>query len=301
MIKETISPIFVQEKVPLAGLTTFGIGGLAKFFCSVCSSQELAEAVRMARKNKTKFFILGGGSNILVADSGFPGLVIKNNNNKITQKKNKIKARSGAKLSGVVALSIKNSLSGLECCWGVPGTVGGAIVGNAGAKENWISQAIETVTVLTPKNKVQILTKDQCQFDYRSSRFQVSQEIILEVVFNLKLLPQEEVNQKQQEFFSLRASQPQEKSAGSIFKNPPAFSAGQLIDQVGLKGKRIGDAQISPKHANFIVNTNNAQAKDVLSLIKLIQKEVFSHYQIKLKPEIKFIGFAKSEIADIIK
>ncbi len=300
MIKKNKFPVKIEEDILLSNLTTFGIGGPAKFFCSVHSNEELINVALLTKKRKKNFLILGGGSNILVSDSGFSGLVIKVENDKISCQKNKIKANSGAKLAQLVALARKKGLSGLEPYWGIPGTIGGAIVGNAGTKDHWIDQVIEDVTILTPQNKIITLNNQQCQFGYRTSRFKTNQEIILKAVFNLKKEKKDKIEKKQKTFASLRTDQPKGKSAGSIFKNPPHFSAGKLIDQVGLKGKKIGQAQISNQHANFIINTNQAKAEDVLTLIRLAQKEVKEKFNLKLEPEIKFIGFAKSEIADII-
>ncbi len=291
----------LAKNIPLADLTTFGIGGPAKLFISVCSNEELIKSVKRARENNIKFFILGGGSNVLIADRGFAGLVIKANNNNIKKKANLIAAQSGARLSELVKFAADNRLSGLEHLWGIPGTVGGAIVGNAGTKDNWIGQVTATVKVLNLNNQLITLGQKDCQFDYRTSRFQNNQEIIVEAIFKLTPASPKEIAQKQDFFTDLKSNQPREKSAGSIFKNPPGDSAGRLIDQAGLKGQKNGDAQISSQHANFIINTNRASAQDVLALMRLAQKEVLTRFQIKLKPEIKLIGFTKSEIADIIK
>ncbi|MDD3679762.1 MAG: UDP-N-acetylmuramate dehydrogenase [Candidatus Shapirobacteria bacterium] len=300
MINKNPFSIKTIKDFPLSKLTTFGIGGPAKLFCYVQTNEELIKVVVDARKKNLDFFILGGGSNILIADSGFPGLVIKTGNDKIVCQKNQITAQSGSSLANLVSSAIKNNLSGLECCLGIPGTVGGAIVGNAGAKDDWISKTISKVTVLNQNNQLQTLTNKQCQFDYRASRFQNSKEIIFQAEFNLEPATKKQLEKNQQKFLLLREKQPREKSAGSIFKNPNGNSAGQLIDQAGLKGKKINDAQISNQHANFIINNNHASAQDVLSLIRLIQGEVFSRFGVKLELEIRLIGFTKPEIIGII-
>ncbi len=289
-----------QKNVLLANLTTFGIGGPAKLFTTVHSNKELAKNIIIAKEHKLKFFILGGGSNILVADSGWNGLVIKNEAKDITISNSKISASSGTKLADLVSLASQNGLTGLECCRGIPGTVGGAIIGNAGAKDNWISQSLNQVTIIDKNNKIKNLNKQECRFDYRTSRFQNSQEIILKAIFELQPASIAKITNREKFFMVLRKNQPQGKSAGSIFKNPTPKPAGWLIEKAGLKGKKIGGAKISTKHANFIINDRQAKAKDVLSLIKLAQEEVLKQFNIQLKPEIKLIGFAKSEIADII-
>lgn len=290
-----------QKNISLANLTTFGIGGPAKFLIIVHSNKELINNIIIARKHKISLFILGSGSNVLIADSGWNGLVIKTENCNITISKNKITAESGVKLADLISFASWHGLTGLECYRGIPGTVGGAIVGNAGTKDSWISQIINQVVVIDKNNKTIKLNNQECCFGYRTSRFQNSKEIVLQATFKLQSTPIKQIKEKEQFFFEQRKNQPRGKSAGSIFKNPPGQSAGRLIEQAGLKGKKIGDAQISSQHANFIINTGQAQAKDILTLIKLAQKEVLKKFNIKLELEIKLIGFAKSQIADIIE
>ncbi len=290
-----------QKNISLANLTTFGIGGPAKFLIIVHSNKELINNIIIARKHKISLFILGSGSNVLIADSGWSGLVIKTENCNITISKNKITAESGVKLADLISFASWHGLTGLECYRGIPGTVGGAIVGNAGTKDSWISQIINQVVVIDKNNKTIKLNNQECCFGYRTSRFQNSKEIVLQATFKLQSAPIKQIKEKEQFFFEQRKNQPRGKSAGSIFKNPPGQSAGRLIEQAGLKGKKIGDAQISSQHANFIINTGQAQAKDILTLIKLAQKEVLKKFNIKLELEIKLIGFAKSQIADIIE
>jgi UDP-N-acetylmuramate dehydrogenase len=300
MTKKMFPPKDWQKNVLLASLTTFGIGGPAEFFAIVHSNKELIKNIIIAKQHKLKFFILGGGSNVLIADSGWSGLAIKNEVRDITANNSKVSACSGVKLANLVFFASQNGLTGLECCRGIPGTIGGAIIGNAGAKDNWISQSLEQVTVIDKNNKIKNLSKQECRFGYRTSRFQNSQEIILKAVFKLQPDSIAKIADREKSFLELRKGQPQEKSAGSVFKNPTSKPAGWLIEKAGLKGKKIGGAKISNKHANFIINNHQAKAKDVLSLIKLAQEKVLKQFNIQLRPEIKLIGFAKSEIADII-
>lgn len=300
MTKKIFPPKDWQKNVSLAKLTTFGIGGPAKFFVAVHSNEEFIKNLVLAKEHRIKPFVLGGGSNVLIADSGWKGLVIKNEIENLRVEDSKIYASSGVKLASLVSLASKKGLTGLECCRGIPGTVGGAIVGNAGAKDNWIGQSLSQVFILDSKNNLRKLSQKECSFGYRTSRFQNSQEIILEATFKLNRAPFKQIINKEKEFLAPRKNQPQGKSAGSVFKNPVTKPAGWLIDQAGLKGKRIGGAEISPQHANFIINDRQARAKDVLELIRLAQKEVLKQFNIRLEPEIKLIGFAKSEIADII-
>jgi UDP-N-acetylmuramate dehydrogenase len=167
------------------------------------------------------------------------------------------------------------------------------VVGNAGTAKEWIGDKVKEVEVLDEEGKIRKISGSDCQFDYRSSRFKKTKEIVLRVVLKLKKSNQEKIRQRMAEFMAKRANQPKQKSAGSIFKNPKEKPAGWLIERCGLKGKRIGDAQIFPKHANFIVNLGRATAEDVIQLIKLAKKEVQRKFGVKLKEEICLIGFGR--------
>lgn len=276
---------------PMAKHTTFGIGGPADLFYEARTKEELVKAMRLARKLKIPYFILGAGSNLLVSDKGIRGLVIKVGNGKWEVKGEKIIADAGASLAKLVETAVKHSLSGVEICFGIPGTVGGAVVGNAGTADKWIEDIIEEVEVLDKEGKIHQLSSSECQFGYRTSRFKQTKEIILRVILVLKKDEPEKIKERMKAIVARRRNQPKERSAGSIFKNPVGKSAGWLIEQVGLKGKRVGDAQISPQHANFIVNKGAATADDVVQLIKLIKREVKKKFGIELEEEICLIGF----------
>jgi len=282
----------LKKNVPLAPHTTFGIGGSAQLFYKAKTSKELIKAIKAAHKLKIPYFILGGGSNILVADRGLAGLVVKVQSSKFKVQSYKIFAEAGVPLTKLVEIAQEHSLSGLECCIGIPGTVGGAVAGNAGAKNQWINQCIKSVTILDKSGKIINLKKDDCQFGYRSSCLRDnSSKIILKAIFELKRENPKIIKEKTNKFLEARSNQPKEKSAGSIFKNPANDSAGRLIDAAGLKGKRVGEAQISPQHANFIINLGRAKAKDVLALIKLAQGRVREKFGVELELEIQLIGF----------
>jgi len=282
----------LSRNVSLGSHTTFGIGGPAQLFYEAKTSRELIRVIKNTRDLKIPYFILGGGSNILVSDNGFSGLVIKTLNTKYRISNTEIFTEAGNSLSKIVKTAQEHSFSGLECCIGIPGTVGGAIASNAGAKNQWIGQSVKSVTILDVGDKVVNLKKDNCQFGYRTSCFKGnSSKIILKAVFELKRESLEIINEKTKQFSEARSKQPKEKSAGSVFKNPANDSAGRLIDSAGLKGKRVGEAQISPQHANFIVNLGRAKAKDVLTLIKLAQDKVKEKFGIELELEIQLIGF----------
>ena len=283
----------VKENEPLDQHTTFKIGGPADLFYEAKTTEKLIEAVKLAQKLKTPFFILGGGSNILVSDQGFRGLVIKAQNGEIKIEGNKIIAEAGASLSELVRVATEVSLSGLEFAVGIPGTVGGAVRGNAGAWQQDVGKRVLRVQVLAEAGEVKWLNQEECQFSYRQSRFKESQEIILAVELELEKGQREVIKDRLDSNQAKRRAQPQEPSAGCIFINPKPKSAGDLIDQCGLKGKKIGQAQISFKHANFIVNLGGAKAEDVLQLIKLAKKKVKEKFDISLKEEIFLLGFDK--------
>jgi len=275
----------------MARHTTFGIGGPADLFYEVKTREELIKVVRLARKLKISYLILGEGSNLLVSDKGIRGLVIKVQSSRFKVQNEKVDAEAGAPLAKLVETAAKYSLSGLEICLGIPGTVGGAVVGNVGTADQWIGNLIEEVEVLDRDGKIYKLSSNQCQFGYRTSRFKQTKEIILRVILALKKDEPEKIKERMKAIAARRKNQPKEKSAGSIFKNPVGKSAGWLIEQVGLKGKRVADAQISPQHANFIVNKGAATADDVVQLIKVVKREVEKKFGIELEEEICLIGF----------
>jgi len=275
-----------QKNQKLSTYSSFRLGGLADWFCQAKNEKDLMEAISFCQKKKIPFFILGGGSNILFSDKGFRGMVIKMENREIEIEKEKVMAGAGVSLKKLLQLTAENSLTGLEFLAGIYGTVGGAIVGNAGAWQENIGDKVERVRIFNKDDQFNWLNQEECQFVYRQSRFKKSKEIILKAEFKLKKGKEEEIKRKINENLAKREKQPQEPSAGSIFINPKPKSAGLLIEACGLKGKRIGGAQISEKHANFIVNLGGAKASDVLELIALAQKKVKEKFKITLQPEI---------------
>ena len=261
-----------RKNILLKKYTTFKIGGPVKYFFEAKTKKDLIEAIKAAKKLKLSFFILGGGSNLLVSDKGFNGLVIK----------------FGEPLSDLV-------LKGLEWASGVPGTVQGAIHGNAGAFGKSMADNVKSVEVLNLNDlKIKKLNNKDCKFGYRDSIFKKQKNlIILSAEMELKKSNKKEIEKKAKEYLKYKKeTQPLSFfSAGSIFKNPKNFSAAKLVGECGLKGKKIGKAQISKKHANFIVNLGDAQAEDVKKLINLAKKEVKKKNGIKLKEEIQYLGF----------
>ncbi len=283
----------VQRNVALAPYTTFKIGGPADLFFIAKSSADLALAVRSARNSKTDFFILGNGSNILISDKGYRGLVIKVESSQVTFERNTVSADAGVKLQKLIRDTISHNLTGLEYLMGIPGTVGGAVAGNVGTPAIWIDANITKVTIINSDSKIVTVQKKQCDFSYRYSRFKNnSNEIIISATFELKPEKQILIQKNVKDYLDKRSHQPTgEMCAGSIFKNPHGQKAWQLIDQAGLRGKSIGGAMVSKEHANFIVNKKNATAEDVAILISLIKQQVRDQFGVQLFEEIKYIGF----------
>jgi UDP-N-acetylmuramate dehydrogenase len=308
----------IRKNVSLKNYSTFKIGGDAKYFTIVKTTKELLKAISFAKEKKIPFFILGGGSNVLFSDNGFEGLVIKiqNSNLKIQNENSKFKIICGAgfPLMKLVFKSSEIGATGLENLAGIPGTLGGAIWGNAGAFGREIGDLIEKVKALevgSSKLEIKELKKRDCKFGYRNSVFKKKKNwIILEATLKLKKGNKKEIERKIKEILkSRKEKQPLEfPSAGSVFKNVPVkdlpkkikekfkdriknefLPAGLLIDSAGLKGYQIGGAKISEKHANFIVNLGKAKAKEILELIKLIKMKVKRKFGVKLKEEIQII------------
>lgn len=285
----------IQKNISLKNYTFFRIGGPAKYFLKVEEKQDLIEAVKVAKDIKLPFFILGAGSNLLISDKGFNGLVIKIGNKEYEIKDREIFVEAGMMLGELLMALLKDELIGLEWASGIPGTIGGAIQGNAGSFGKSMKDNVKEVEVFDLKEqKIKTFKNKDCRFDYRESVFKKNRNlIILSVKIQLKKGNKKEIEKRIKESLDYRkATQPLGfPSAGSIFKNPPGFSAGDLIEKCGLKGKKIRGAKISEKHANFIVNLGEARAKDVMALIGLIKKEVKEKKGILLEEEIQFLGF----------
>ena len=292
-IKEILPEL--KQDILLKDYTTFKIGGRAKYFYKAKTKKELIKAVKTAKKLRLPFFILGGGSNLLVADKDYQGFVIKMIHTNYLILDTKISAEAAVPLSLLVKKSLESNLTGLEWGIGIPGTVGGAIKGNAGAFGESIGNIIKQVEVFNSESeKIENYSQKDSGFAYRESVFKKRPElVILSAELELKIGNKEEIQKKMKECLDYRKdSQPLEfPSAGSIFKKLPDISAGQFIDQCGLKGKRIGNVEISKKHANFIINLGDGKAEDVLKLIDLMKKQVKNKFNIQLEEEIQYVGF----------
>lgn len=292
----------VHLNEPMSRHTSFRIGGPADLYAVAAKAQELVELVSLAQEHDMPYLIIGQGTNILVADKGIRGLVIENRlqiaDCKLQGDEATLHAESGALLSDLARESAQRGLAGLEWAVDIPGSVGGAIVGNAGAYGGYIADVLRGATVLSADGEVRCLTASELGFGYRTSRFKGQGaggkgqgEVILSAEFALHGDSVEVLEGRMAEYTRRReARQPSEPSAGSVFKRTEQYPAGFLIEQAGLKGKRIGNAQVSPKHANFIVNLGAAKASDVKALIDLARERVLAEFGIELELEIELVG-----------
>ena len=289
---------------PLAKHTTFGIGGPADCMVFPETREELSKLLKYAYQKKISAIFIGSGSNILVWDKGFDGIVIslKKSFKNLTIKRNsQIIVEAGVMLGTMVKQAMAAEIGGLESLIGVPGTVGGALIMNAGAFGSEISKYFEEAKTMTIEGDTKSYKKGEIEFSYRHSTFPKN-EILLEATFQCKRgKPAEILKDRKIASDGRKSNQPLKfRSAGSIFKNPSdSLAAGYLIDKTGLKGTERGGAAISEKHANFIVNMGDATAADVLYLIKLAKKYVAKKFHINLELEVKLIGFPKSMTQDI--
>lgn len=278
----------------MAKHTSYGIGGPAKAYVKPKDEVDLANILKFASKHKISTFFIGSGSNILVSDDGIDGIVITLGKSlkKLIIKGTSVYCQSGVMLGKFVKECISRNLSGVESLIGVPGTVGGAIIMNAGAFGSEISNYLKKVTVMTMSGQLKSYKVYDIHFSYRNSSFQ-NNEILISAEFELIQSDKKSVVEKKSIASGGRKkSQPLKyRSAGSIFKNPDEGAAGFYIDKAGLKGSKSGDAEISPIHANFFVNHGSAKASDIVELIRLARKTVKEKFGILLELEIKTLGF----------
>ena len=302
-IRKMLTSVMTFDE-PLAKHTTFGIGGPADCMVFPETREELSKLLKYAYQKKISAIFIGSGSNILVWDKGFDGIVIslKKSFKNLTIKRNsQIIVEAGVMLGTMVKEAMAAEIGGLESLIGVPGTVGGALIMNAGAFGSEISKYFEEAKTMTIEGDTKSYKKGEIEFSYRHSTFPKN-EILLEATFQCKRgKPAEILKDRKVASDGRKSNQPLKfRSAGSIFKNPSdSLAAGYLIDKTGLKGTERGGAAISEKHANFIVNMGDATAADVLYLIKLAKKYVAKKFHINLELEVKLIGFPKSMTQDI--
>jgi UDP-N-acetylmuramate dehydrogenase len=278
----------IEKNKSLKEFTTWRVGGPADYFVNAETNNDVKEAIIFANTNKIPFVIIGNGSNILVNDKGFRGIVIKLSNKEIKlASKNKITCSAGLQLSQLLKFINEKNLYGAEFLWGIPGTIGGAIVGNAGMNNQEIKDILINITTVDKDGKIKKIRKSDIKFSYRNSELKKKNMIILSAELKLS-------NKNIAELKNLhkkRSNQPKGFSAGSVFKNPSKkIAAGKLIDEASLKGKKIGGAEVSKTHGNFILNKKNAKASDILKLIEEIQKRIKNKFGVQLKREIRILG-----------
>ncbi|MFH0739981.1 MAG: UDP-N-acetylmuramate dehydrogenase [bacterium] len=318
----------IKKNISLKDFTSFKIGGKAKYFFKAENKEEIIEAIKWAQQKKLPFFVLGGGSNILISDKKFKGLAIKIQDSRFKIQDSIIEAEAGVPLGKIVGIALQQGLTGMEWAMGIPGTVGGAIHGNAGAFGKSMADAVEEVEVCgaQPSKKLELSSgegwapqtfkKDECEFGYRDSIFKRNKNlIILSAKIKLQKGDKIEIEKKMADFFKIKKqTQPLEFfSAGSVFKNQELGIKNQellkrfpelkqfqdkniipsawLIEKAGLKGKRIGGVEISRKHSNFIVSNGHGKARDVKKLINLIKKTVKKKFGVDLEEEVQLINF----------
>ncbi|MEX0962331.1 MAG: UDP-N-acetylmuramate dehydrogenase [Simkaniaceae bacterium] len=286
-----LTKLKIFENEPLSKYTTFGIGGPARFFTIIKNLDELQEALSFSNEKQIPYFILGKGSNLLFDDRGLNRLVILNKIDYIKQENNIFHVGGGTSFSRLGSYTARKRYCGLEFASGIPGSVGGAVYMNAGANGQETKDSLVQALVVDRSGLVKKKLNSDFSFGYRSSLLQTTHEIVIEASF--KLTESSIAREKQLAILGYRkATQPySEKSAGCIFRNPLEQSAGSLIEEAGLKGLRVGDAEISLTHANFIVNRGRAKAKDVLFLIEKIKEQVEKKKGAELKIEVKVIPY----------
>ena len=284
----------VLVKEPMAAHTTFRIGGPADYFVMPETVEELANVLKLCREEKVPYFILGNGSNLLVGDKGFSGVVIQlyKNFDGLSVEGTRVTAKSGAMLIRVAKEAAKAGLTGLEFASGIPGTIGGAMVMNAGAYGGEMKDVVTSVTVLTQNGDIKTLSGEEMNFRYRGSVVEEEGYIVLEAVMELAEGKLEEIQARIEELsVQRRTKQPIEyPSAGSTFKRPEGYFAGKLIQDANLRGYQVGGAQVSEKHCGFVINAGGATAADVMQLMQDVSDRVKEQFGVTLEPEVKRIG-----------
>lgn len=289
----------LQENISLSTLTSLHVGGPARYVATVTSEDELVEALTLAQDKGLPYFVLGKGSNTLFSDAGFEGVIILMANRDIRFAGTLVTAGAGVFMRRLVTTCLDRRLRGLEDLAGIPGTVGGAVRGNAGTWQTEVKDVLHTVEVFRPDDEGRwfkvIMKPEECSFGYRHSIFKQHRDwVVLAATFITTVGDAAEgMKLVQQDLTARHEKQPYTApSAGSVFKNPDKAAgifSGRIISEAGLKGARIGGAQISEKHGNFIINTGKASATDVIELVRLVQKTVRKKFHIELEPEIEIV------------
>ena len=285
--------ILIDE--PMSRHTTFRVGGPADFFVTPKAKEEVRDVIRICKEAGMPYYIIGNGSNLLVSDAGYRGVIVQiyKEMNEVKVEGDLVKAQAGALLSGIAAKALGAELSGFEFASGIPGTIGGACVMNAGAYGGEMKDVLESVTVLTGEGKIIELGRNELELGYRTSVIAKKGYIVLGAALKLERGDGEKIKTYMDELKEKRVTkQPLEyPSAGSTFKRPEGYFAGKLIQDAGLSGFSVGDAQVSEKHCGFVINRGEATAADVADLIRKVQEQVYEKFQVKLEPEVRMLGF----------
>ncbi|BEI61534.1 UDP-N-acetylmuramate dehydrogenase [Blautia luti] len=297
-IIERFSNLLGNEKVrinePMNRHTTFRIGGQADYFLLPSSSEEVKGILEICKEESLQYFILGNGSNLLVSDEGYRGVIIQlyRNYGGLTVEGTEIRAGAGVLLSQIAATARNESLTGFEFAGGIPGTLGGAVVMNAGAYGGELKDVLKEAVVMDREGNIFTVPVEKLAMGYRTSLVKTAGYLVLEAVISLKKGSQEEIRDTMKELADRRISkQPLEyPSAGSTFKRPEGYFAGKLIMDAGLRGYQVGGAQVSEKHCGFVINKGNATAADVCRLMADVQAKVQEQFGVTLEPEVKFLG-----------
>ncbi len=293
-LKDIISEENIYIDEPMSRHTTFRTGGPASLFLCPGNIQELEKVAQLIRKLGLPYFIIGNGSNLLVSDAGFEGVMIslERLDSISLVGENKILAQAGALNSGIAAFARDNSLTGFEFAAGIPGTIGGAMIMNAGAYGGEMKMITEQVDVLSPEGEFMTLSNDNMEFGYRNSAIKGRGYIVLSALLKLKKGSEKEISETMKELaLKRKEKQPLEyPSAGSTFKRPEGYFAGKLIEDAGLRGFSVGDAQVSEKHCGFVVNKGNATSSDIYELIKEVKDRVYASFGVTLEPEVIMVG-----------
>lgn len=297
-IIERFSNLLGNEKVrinePMNRHTTFRIGGPADYFLLPSSSEEVKGILEICKEESLQYFILGNGSNLLVSDEGYRGVIIQiyRNYGGLTVEGTEIRAGAGVLLSQIAAAARNESLTGFEFAGGIPGTLGGAVVMNAGAYGGELKDVLKEAVVMDREGNIFTVPVEKLAMGYRTSLVKTAGYLVLEAVISLKKGSQEEIRDTMKDLADRRISkQPLEyPSAGSTFKRPEGYFAGKLIMDAGLRGYQVGGAQVSEKHCGFVINKGNATAADVCRLMADVQAKVQEQFGVTLEPEVKFLG-----------
>ncbi|HET6202612.1 MAG TPA: UDP-N-acetylmuramate dehydrogenase [Planctomycetota bacterium] len=294
-LERSLVAAFGRERVRagalLGPICSWGAGGAADLLFTAQSAEDLLRAARICREAGPPLTLLGGGANVLVSDRGIRGLVVRNRAERVESRGDAgFEAESGALLTALARRALDARVAGFEFLVGIPGTVGGAVVGNAGTRARWFSEVLESVLLLGPDGQVRREGPEALRFGYRDSRVKRSGEVVLSAVVRGTPDEPSSIARRMAAFLEQRRGQPAGPSAGSVFRNPPGDFAGRLIESCGLKGRRIGGAEISRMHANFILNTGAATARDIRSLVEVAKEEVARRAGVALEEEIRYLG-----------